>query len=71
MVLSATGRIGNVLVALRCIDVQDKSLSMAFTVVFISLFGMLPGPIVYGAIIDSTWEERERQRGRLELVLLL
>lgn len=60
MVLGSTGRIGNVLVALRCIDVEDKSLSMAFNVVFMSLFAMLPGPMVYGAIIDSTcilWQE--------------
>ena len=53
MVLSATGRIGGVLVALRCIDIQDKSLSMAFNVVLLSLLAMLPAPIVYGAIIDS------------------
>ena len=60
MILASTGRIGNVLVALRCIDVQDKSLSMAFNVVFMSLFAMLPAPMVYGAIIDSTcilWQE--------------
>ena len=48
------------LVALRCIDVRDKALSMAFNMVFISLFAMLPAPIVYGAIIDNTcilWQE--------------
>ena len=48
------------LVALRCIDVRDKSLSMAFNVVFMSLFAMLPAPMVYGAIIDNTcilWQE--------------
>ena len=33
---------------------EDKSLSMAFNVVFMSLFAMLPAPIVYGAIIDNT-----------------
>ena len=60
MVLGSTGRIGNVIVALRCIDVEDKSLSMAFNVVFMSLFAMLPAPMVYGAIIDNTcllWQE--------------
>ena len=51
MILGSTGRIGNVLVALRCIDVRDKSLSMAFNVVFLSLLAMLPSPIIYGAII--------------------
>lgn len=60
MVLGSTGRIGNVLVALRCIDVRDKSLSMAFNVVFLSLLAMLPSPMIYGAIIDQTctfWKE--------------
>ena len=44
----------------RCIDVQDKSMSMAFNVVFMSLLAMLPAPIAYGAIIDNTcilWQE--------------
>ncbi len=59
-VFGSMGRIGNVLVALRCISVEDKSLSMAFNVVFMSLFAMLPAPMVYGAIIDNTcilWQE--------------
>lgn len=54
MIMGSTGRIGNVLVALRCIDVEDKSLSMAFNVVFLSLLAMLPAPIVYGKFIDKT-----------------
>ena len=38
-ILMSTGRVGNALVALRCIDVRDKSLSLAFNVVFLSLIG--------------------------------
>merc|ERR1711935_1011353 len=53
-ILFSTGRVGNALVALRCIDVRDKSLSLAFNVVFLSLLGMLPSPIMMGAIIDKT-----------------
>ena len=53
-ILGSTGRIGNALVALRCIDVRDKSLSMAFNVAFLSLLAMLPSPLIYGAIIDTT-----------------
>merc|ERR1711997_304484 len=53
-ILMSTGRVGNALVALRCIDVRDKSLSLAFNVVFLSLIGMLPSPIIMGAIIDKT-----------------
>ena len=47
-------RVGNVLVALRCVEVRDKSLSFGFQTVFMSLFAMLPSPIIYGAIIDNT-----------------
>lgn len=46
MVLGSTGRIGNLLVALRSVAVEDKSLSMAFNVVFMSLLAMLPAPMV-------------------------
>ena len=45
--------------------VEDKSLSMAFNVVFMSLFAMLPAPMVYGAIIDNTcilWQASERSQ---------
>ena len=31
-ILASTGRVGNVLVALRCVEVRDKSLSFAFQV---------------------------------------
>merc|ERR1712228_290591 len=59
-ILASTGRGGNVLVALRCVEVRDKSLSFGFQTVFMSLFAMLPSPIIYGAIIDNTcllWQE--------------
>jgi len=59
-ILASTGRVGNVLVALRCVEVRDKSLSFAFQVVFMSLFAMLPSPIIFGSIIDNTcllWQE--------------
>ena len=37
----------------RCVEVQDKSLSIAFNVTLLSLFAMLPSPIIYGKIIDG------------------
>ncbi|TRY69950.1 hypothetical protein TCAL_04473 [Tigriopus californicus] len=60
MILGSTGRIGNMLVALRCIEIRDKSLSVAFNVIFLSLLAMLPGPVVYGFLIDNIcilWQE--------------
>merc|ERR1711973_454595 len=59
-ILASTGRVGNLLVALRCVELKDKALSMAFQVVFMSLLAMLPSPIIYGAIIDQScilWQE--------------
>jgi len=53
-IIGSTGRVGNLLVALRCVELRDKSLSMAFQVVFMSLLAMLPSPIIYGAIIDKS-----------------
>ncbi len=43
-VVASTGRVGNVLVALRCVEIRDKAISMAFQV---SMFykDTSPGPI--------------------------
>jgi len=59
-ILGSTSRVGNVLVALRCVEVRDKALSFALQVVALSLLAMLPSPIFYGIIIDNTcilWQE--------------
>merc|ERR1719431_814154 len=59
-IVASTGRVGNLLVGLRCVETRDKALSMAFQVVFMSLLAMLPSPIIYGAIIDNTcilWQQ--------------
>jgi len=59
-IVASTGRVGNVLVALRCVDVKDKSLSFAMNIVSISLFAALPSPVIFGAIIDNTcilWQQ--------------
>ena len=41
-------------------EVRDKALSMAVQVVSLSLLAMLPSPIMFGAIIDTTcilWQQ--------------
>ena len=54
-ILMSTGRVGNALVALRCIDVRDKSLSLAFNVVFLSLIGKnLHSTILSGSSDQAT-----------------
>ncbi|OAD56261.1 Solute carrier organic anion transporter family member 4C1 [Eufriesea mexicana] len=58
--LACSGKIGNVLVNYRSVDKKDKSFAQGITLMTISLFALIPGPIIYGAIIDSTcliWEE--------------
>lgn len=58
--LACSGKIGNVLVNYRSVEKKDKSFAQGITLMIISLFALIPGPIIYGAIIDSTcliWEE--------------
>nr|XP_012150981.1 PREDICTED: solute carrier organic anion transporter family member 2B1 [Megachile rotundata] len=58
--LACSGKIGNVLVNYRSVDKKDKSFAQGVTLMTISLFALIPGPIIYGVIIDSTcliWEE--------------
>lgn len=53
-VLGSSARIGNVLVNYRCVAVADKSFAQGVAIMFLSLFALIPGPIIYGFIIDST-----------------
>ncbi len=43
---------------------------MAFNMVFLSLFAMLPSPMVYGAIIDNTCVLWQRECGETTNCLL-
>jgi len=64
--LGCSGKIGNVLVNYRSVEKKDKSLAQGITLMIISLLALIPGPIIYGAIIDSTcliWEESCGTRG--------
>lgn len=64
--LACSGKIGNVLVNYRSVEKRDKSFAQGITLMIISLLALIPGPIIYGAIIDSTcliWEESCGTRG--------
>lgn len=61
-----SGKIGNVLVNYRSVEKRDKSFAQGVTLMIVSLLALIPGPIIYGAIIDSTcliWEESCGSRG--------
>ncbi|XP_042863328.1 solute carrier organic anion transporter family member 74D-like isoform X2 [Penaeus japonicus] len=51
--VTATGRVGSSVINLRCVEDEDKGLALGTLTVFISLFGLIPSPIMLGAVIDS------------------
>ena len=58
--LTCSGKIGNILVNYRSVDERDKSFAQGISLMMISLFALIPGPIIYGALIDSTclvWDD--------------
>ncbi|XP_075237516.1 organic anion transporting polypeptide 33Ea [Lycorma delicatula] len=64
--LGSSGKIGNILVNYRCVDEVDKSFAQGLSLLLISLFALIPGPILYGFIIDTTciiWDETCGERG--------
>lgn len=69
--LGSSGRIGNLLVNYRCVSKQDKSVTQGLILMLISLFALIPGPIMFGRIIDSTclvWTEQcSGRRGNCQL----
>merc|ERR1712010_369334 len=48
------GKVGNLLVHIRCVDEDDKALGMAIQEVFIALFAFIPGELMFGGLVDSS-----------------
>lgn len=69
--LGSSGRIGNLLVNYRCVSNQDKSVTQGLILMLVSLFALIPGPVMFGRIIDSTclvWTEQcSGRRGNCQL----
>ena len=58
---SATGLLPSTLINMRAIRSIDKSASMTLTVSVLSAFAILPSPMIFGAIYDSSctiWGEK-------------
>ena len=51
-ILSCT-RIPNFLLTLRAVDIRDKTVCICLDLGLISLFSLLPAPIIYGALFDA------------------
>ncbi|XP_055606814.1 solute carrier organic anion transporter family member 74D [Uranotaenia lowii] len=50
----ATGRASNFLVSVRCVDEKDKTVSMGFGMMMLSLMSFIPSPIFFGLVLDKT-----------------
>ena len=64
--VTSAARVPNFICFMRSVEVRDKAASMALGFGLISLFALLPAPLVYGALIDSAcavWAERCGKRG--------
>lgn len=58
--LGSSGRIGNILINYRSVSTEDKSFAQGLTLMMLSLFALIPGPIIFGRLIDSSclvWTE--------------
>jgi sodium-independent organic anion transporter len=55
-VVMALARLPGFIMSLRAIEKRDKAASMTLTLSVLSLFALLPSPVVFGALIDSSCE---------------
>lgn len=54
------------LVNYRAVDVKDKAFAQGFALWMVSLFALIPGPIIYGWIFDNAcliWDQRCEHKG--------
>ncbi|XP_017794377.1 PREDICTED: solute carrier organic anion transporter family member 4C1 [Habropoda laboriosa] len=64
--IHSTSEVGSMLLILRCVDPRDKAMALGLIQFAIGLFGNVPCPIVYGAVVDSAclvWEYACGERG--------
>ncbi|XP_022221535.2 solute carrier organic anion transporter family member 74D [Drosophila obscura] len=66
----SSGRVGNVLVNYRAVEAGDKSFAQGLALMMISMFALIPGPIIFGRLIDSTclvWTQTCNGKGNCQL----
>lgn len=68
--IHSTSEVGSMLLILRCVDPRDKAMALGLISFAIGLFGNVPCPIVYGAVVDSAclvWEMACGEKGACRL----
>jgi len=68
--IGCSGRIGTILVNYRAVSTEDKSFAQGLALMMLSLFALIPGPIIFGRIIDATclvWTETCNGIGNCQL----
>nr|CAD7261265.1 unnamed protein product [Timema shepardi] len=53
-ILSSLGRVGSVVVNFRCVEQRDKVFAQGMSLMFASIFAFIPGPIIFGALLDAS-----------------
>ncbi|XP_014290649.1 solute carrier organic anion transporter family member 74D [Halyomorpha halys] len=52
--LGATSQTSNFIVSMRSVEERDKTVAMGFGMTMITIFALIPAPIFFGRVIDST-----------------
>ncbi|KAL1123562.1 hypothetical protein AAG570_002639 [Ranatra chinensis] len=68
--IHSTSEVGSMLLILRCVHPTDKAMALGLIQFAIGLFGNVPCPIVYGAVVDSAclvWDYACGKRGACKL----
>ncbi|XP_059483092.1 solute carrier organic anion transporter family member 74D [Neocloeon triangulifer] len=68
--IGSSARVGNILVNFRCVEPMDKAFAQGLALVLISLLALIPGPIIFGILIDAScliWDESCGKRGNCSL----
>ncbi|XP_065573704.1 solute carrier organic anion transporter family member 74D-like isoform X2 [Artemia franciscana] len=66
VLLHSTSEVGAMLLTLRCVEPREKAMALGLVHFAIGLFGNVPCPIIYGAVVDSAclvWDYTCGQQG--------
>lgn len=70
VLVHSTSEVGSMLLTLRCVEPKDKAMALGLIAFAIGLFGNVPCPIIYGAVVDSAclfWEDNCGEPGACRL----